>query len=82
MTITLAPEAETALRRTAQRTGQEPDLIASRLLVETLTQIEYEYAAGVAAIHEAMEDVEAGRERPYEEYMAERRLRFPGPAPA
>ena len=51
-------------------------------LVETLTQIEQEYATGVAAIHEAMEDVEAGRERPYEEYMAEHRLRFPGPAPA
>lgn len=78
----IAPEAETALRRTAQRTGQEPDLIASRLLVETLTQIEQEYATGVAAIHEAMEDVEAGRERPYEEYMTEHRLRFPGPAPA
>ncbi len=82
MTITLAPEAETALRKTAQRIGQEPDLIASRLLVETLTQLEQEFAAGVAAIHEAMGDVEAGRERPYEEYMAERRLRSPGPASA
>lgn len=81
MTITLAPEAETALRKTAQRTGQEPDIIVSRLLVETLTQLEQEYAAGVTAIHEAMEDVEAGRERPYEEYIAERRLRFPGVAP-
>lgn len=80
--MTLAPEAEMALRRTAQRTGQESDLIASKLLVETLTQIEQEYAAGVAAIHEAMKDVEAGRERPYEEYMAEHRLRPPGPAPA
>lgn len=82
MTITLAPEAETALRRTAQRTGQEPDIIVSRLLVKTLTQIEQEYAAGIAAIQEAMEDVEAGRERPYEEYMAERRLRFPDAASA
>ena len=82
MTITLAPEAETALRKTAQRTGQEPDTIVSRLVLETLTQIEQDYAADIAAIHEAMEDVEAGRERPYEEYMAARRLRFSDASPA
>ena len=82
MTVTLAPEAETVLRRTAQRTGQEPETIVNKLLAEVLTQMEQEYAAGVAAIHEGMEDIEAGRERPYEEYMAARRLRFPGVAPA
>jgi predicted transcriptional regulator len=76
MTITLAPEAETALRKTAQRTGQEPDTIVSRLVLERLTQIEQDYAADIAAIHEAMEDVKAGRERPYEQYMAERRVSF------
>ena len=82
MTIILMPEAETALRRTAERTGLEPDLVANRLLRGVLVQVEQDHADNVAAIHEGMEDIEAGRERPYEEYMAERRGRFPGVAPA
>ncbi len=73
MTITLAPDAETALRKTLQRTGQEPDAVVSHLVLATLTQMEEQRADDAAAIYAAMDDVRAGRERPYEEYMAEMR---------
>ena len=82
MTITLAPEAETALRKTAQRIGQEPDFIASRLLVETLTQLEQEYADDVAAIQEGLDAIDQGRVRPFKEFMAEHRQWYPDAAPA
>ena len=81
MTITLAPEAETALRRTAQRTGQEPDLIASRLLVEVLTQQEQDLLVEVAAIQEGLDAIDQGRVRPFREFMAEHRQRYPDPGP-
>ena len=76
MTITLAPDAETALRKTLQRTGQEPDAVVSHLVLATLTQMEEQRAEDAAAIYAAMEDVRAGRERPYEEYVASRPQRF------
>ena len=81
MTITLAPEAETALRKTAQRTGQEPDTIVSRLVLETLTQIEQEFMAEVAAIQEGLDAIDQGRVRPFEEFMAEHRRTYPDPSP-
>ncbi len=77
MTITLPPEAEPKLRDMAERVGQNPDVLAGRLILNSLAQMEQEFAEDVAAIHEAMEDVRAGRERPYEEFMAEQRKRYP-----
>ncbi len=77
MTITLAPDAETALRKTLQRTGQEPDAVVSHLVLATLTQMEEQRAEDAAAIQEAMEDVRAGRERPFSEFMAEMRQKYP-----
>lgn len=82
MTITLEPEAETALRKTLQRTGQEPDAVVSHLVLATLTQMEEQRAEDAAAIQEAMEDVRAGRERPYKEYMAEMRQKYPQLGPS
>ena len=81
MTITLAPEAETALRETAQRTGQEPDTIVSRLVLETLPQMEQEFMAEVAAIQEGLDAIDQGRVRPFEEFMAEHRRKYPDPSP-
>ena len=81
MTITLAPEAETALRKTAQRTGQEPDTIVSRLVLESLTQMEQQYADDVAAIQEGLDAIDQGRVRPFKEFMAEHRQRYPDAGP-
>ncbi len=81
MTVTLTPEAETALRRTAQRTGQEPDLIVNRLLAEVLTQQEQELLVEVAAIQEGLDAIDQGRVRPFKEYMAEHRQRYPDAGP-
>jgi predicted transcriptional regulator len=78
MTITLAPEAETALRETAQRTGQEPDTIVSRLVLETLPQMEQEFMAEVATIQEVLDAIDQGRVRPFKEFMAEHRWKYPG----
>ena len=77
MTITLEPEAETALRKTIQRTGQEPDAVVSHLVLATLTQIEEQRAEEVAAIQEGLDAIDQGRFRPYSEFMAEMRQKYP-----
>ena len=77
MTITLTRETETVLRRTAQRTGQEPDLIVNRLLAEVLTQQEQALLVEVAAIQEGLDAIDQGRVRPFKEFMAEHRQRYP-----
>ena len=82
MTVTLTREAETVLRRTSQRTGQEPDLIVNRLLAEVLAQQEQELLIEVAAIQEGLDAIDQGRVRPFKEYMAEHRQRFPSMATA
>lgn len=79
MTITLAPEAETALRKNAQRTGQEPDAIVSRLLVETLAQMEQEFTADVIAVQEGLDAIDQGRVRSFKKFMAEHRQKYPDP---
>jgi len=82
MTITLEPETEARIRDIAWREGQGVETMTNLLLMEAFAQLERENAGDIAPIHEAMEDVEAGLERPYEEYMAERRQRYPDVAPA
>ena len=77
MTVTLTREAETVLRRTSQRTGQEPDLIVSRLLAEVLTQQEQDLLVEVAAIQEGLDAIGQGRVRPFKDHMARHRQRFP-----
>jgi len=77
MTVTLTREAETVLRRTSQRTGQEPDLIVNRLLAEVLAQQEQELLIEVAAIQEGLDAIDQGRVRPFKDYMARHRQRFP-----
>lgn len=82
MAIVLKPETEEKLRQTAQWEGQDADTLADTLLAEVLAQREREFAEDIAAVQEAMEDVRAGRVRPYEEFLAEHRLRYPDPKPA
>lgn len=77
MTITLAPDAETALRKTLQRTGQEPDAVVSHLVLATLTQMEEQRAEDTAAIQEGLDAIDQGRVRPFKEFMAEMRQKYP-----
>jgi len=81
MTITLKPETEEKLRKTAEWEGQDVDTLANLLLAEVLAQREQEHAEDIAAVEVAWQAVKEGRERPFSEYVAERRLNFPDPAP-
>ncbi len=79
MTITLAPENEEKLRETAQREGQDADALANAMLAEVLAQRAREFEEDIAAVQEAWVAVREGRERPFAEFMAEHRQRFPDP---
>jgi len=77
MTIILEPETEAKLRETAQREGQDADALANALLAEVLERKAREFAEEVAAIQEGLDAVREGRERPFEEFLAEHRARYP-----
>ncbi len=79
MAITLKPETEEKLRQTAEWEGQDADTLADALLAEVLAQREREYAEDIAAVQEAWVEVREGRERPYQEFLADHRRRFPDP---
>jgi hypothetical protein len=81
MAIVLKPETEEKLRQTAQWEGQDADTLADALLAEVLAQREREFAEDIAAVQEAWVAVHEGRERPYTEFMADHRRRFPDPVP-
>ena len=80
MTITLKPETEERLRVTALREGQDADTLAETLLAEVLAQREEEFAEDIAAVQEAWTAIHEGRVRPFQEFLAEHRQRFPDPA--
>ena len=81
MAIVLKPETEEKLRQTAQWEGQDADTLADALLAEVLAQREREFAEDVAAVQEAWVAVREGRERPYQEFFADHRRRFPDSIP-
>lgn len=71
MSIILQPETEEKLRLTAQREGQDADTLASALLAEVLEKKAREFAENVAAIQEGFNALHEGRERPFDEFLAE-----------
>ena len=81
MAIVLKPETEEKLRQTAQWEGQDVDTLADALLAEVLAQREREFTEDVVAVQEAWAAVREGRERPFAEFMADHRRRFPDPTP-
>ncbi len=81
MAITLKPETEEKLRQTAQWEGQDADTLADALLAEVLAQRQREYTEDIAAVQEAWVAVREGRERPYQEFLADHRRRFPDSVP-
>ncbi len=77
MTITIVPENEEKLRETAAREGQDTDTFANALLAEVLAQREREFEEDIAAVQEAWVAVNEGRERPFSEFMADMRQKYP-----
>ncbi len=81
MAIVLKPETEEKLRQTAQWEGQDVDTLADALLAEVLAQRERKFTENVVAVQEAWAAVREGRERPFAEFMADHRRRFPDSTP-
>jgi hypothetical protein len=76
MTIVLEPETEARLRETAQRGGWDVNALANALLAEALEQKDSEFVETVAALQVGLEAVKEGRERPFEEFLAEHKARY------
>ena len=77
MAITLTPETEAKLRETASREGQDADALADSMLAEVLAQRAQEFEEDIAAVQEGLDAIDQGRVRPFKDYMAEHRQRFP-----
>ncbi len=73
MTITLKPTTEALLREKAQQDGQDLDTLVDMLFAGSLEAREDE-ETGVA-VSKAMAAVEAGREKPMAQYLAEQRAK-------
>lgn len=76
MTITLTPEVEARLHEEAARQGQEANAFAVALLSAGLEEARRSWAEEVTAIQEGLDAVREGRERPFEEFLAEHRSRY------
>ncbi len=68
--LDIAPEVEEILRRRAGQTGREEQKLAAEMLTRTLIQEDAEWNDTVAAIEEGIADGEAGREEPFENFVA------------
>ena len=77
MIITLKPETEEKLRKTAEWEGQDVDTLASTILGEALEQRAKQFDENVRAAKAGLDAIDQGRTRPFEEYLAEHRLRYP-----
>ncbi len=78
MTITLRPETEARLHAVAQREGQDMDTLVNQLLEEVLDLPGLSSIDDTEALREGLEAMETGRERPFDEFMADHRARNPG----
>jgi hypothetical protein len=75
MTITLKPTTEALLREKAQQDGQDLDTLVDMLFAGSLeAQAREDEETGVA-VSKAMAAVEAGREKPMAQYLAEQRAK-------
>ncbi len=70
LTLDIAPAIEEILRRRAGQTGREEQKLAAEMLTRTLIQEDAEWNDAVAAIEEGIADGEAGREEPFENFVA------------
>lgn len=71
LTITLAPDTEAYLRDKAARQGQDAETVAQATLAETLAWEAQEFEETVAGIQRGLDAAAEGRERPFEDYVAD-----------
>ncbi len=75
MSITLAPEIEARLREKAEREGKDVNAVADAIIAATLEWEAREFAETVAGIERGLQAAAEGRERPFEDYVADVRRR-------
>jgi hypothetical protein len=80
MAIQLTPETEALLVRAAERESRDPNELADVLISTWLRWDDEESPEELEAIRKSLEAAEAGRERPFEEFLREHRDRYPDPA--
>ena len=73
LTIELTPEAEVHLRAEAARQGQDPAVVAARVLAEALEAEAQDRAEAIEGIQRGLDDFDAGRFRHFSEFAAEQR---------
>lgn len=78
MTITLTPDIEARLRDEAARRGAATDTLAVELIAAGLEAAGREWESDVAAIQEAFDAIDQGRERPFDDLLTEHRTQYGG----
>jgi predicted transcriptional regulator len=77
MSITLDPELEERVRRSAKLKGNAMDAEVARLLNETLTWEERDRKEAIEGIQRGIDAAEAGRVKPAAEFLAELKQKYP-----
>jgi predicted transcriptional regulator len=77
MSITLDPELEEQVRRSAELRGHALNDEVARLLRETLSWEERERQEAIDAIQRGLDAANAGRVRPAAEFFAELEKKYP-----
>ena len=73
ITIDLEPEVLSRLHDKATREGQETEAVAARLLAEALEWEAQDRREAIEGIQRGLADFEAGRFRPLDEVLAQKR---------
>jgi len=78
--VTLSPELEARLRAKATQRGEDLEHVASALLGDILDWEAQDSEEAIVGIQRGLDDFEAGRFRPFAEFVAEQRLKYDLPA--
>ena len=73
LTIELSPDAERRLHEKAIQQGEAIEAVAAAILADALEWEAQETAEAVEGIRRGLEDFEAGRWRPFDEFADEQR---------
>ena len=78
--VTLSPELEALLHSRAAQRGQDVSFVASELLAHVLAWEEQDLQEAVKGIQQGLDDFEAGRFRPFQDFTEEQRHKYNLPA--
>ena len=82
MTVVLEPQTGAKLRELASREGQDAQALVNAWLTERIARHEQKFEENVRAIQQGLDAADQGRGRPFEEFLAEHRQRYPDAEPA